>query len=126
MTLDLSKIKSDTRLVKILHPATGEPTGLEWELAALDDQACKVIERQITNKRNKLAARGKVFTADEISENEVALITAASKSWKWTGEASWSGEKLPFNAKNIAVVLEAAWLRDQIKSELDDFAAFFR
>ena len=47
--LDLSAIKSTNRVVPILNPATGEPTGLEWELAALDSDEAKAVTRRITD-----------------------------------------------------------------------------
>lgn len=124
--LDLSAIKSTNRVVPILNPATGEPTGLEWELAALDSDEAKAVTRRITDKRNKLAARGKVFTADEIDANETDLLVAVSKGWKWGGSAAWHGEKPTFNAKNVKEVAAQPFIRSQLVEALDDTQGFFQ
>jgi len=122
---DLSTIRSSARVVLILRP-DGSPTGLEWELEALDSDAAKVVTRRITNQRNKLAARGKVFNADEIEANELDLLLAVSKSWKWGGNAGWKGEKPVFNRKNVTDVLTNAHIKGQLIEALDDTGSFFQ
>lgn len=123
---DLSELRSGTRVVAIKHPKTGAPTGVEWELRALDSTEAQAAKRRITDRRNKLSMKGKTFTAEEIEANAVELLASCSVGWTWRDDADWKGKKPDFNAVNVRAVLEGApFIRLQLSEALDETEAFF-
>ena len=126
-TIDLFEIKPETRSFEVLHPASGEPIGLNITLMSADDPKMKPIIRQIIDRNNQLKKRGKVLKAAEIDQNQTALYGATIVEWNWYGDISFKGEKPKLNPKNVKEVLtELSWLASQIEDELSDEKGFFQ
>lgn len=124
--MDFSELKPTERVVDILHPKTGEETGIKIMLVSLEDDRTKRARRKIQDERLRLEARGKGFKSDDLEENSMLLLHAAITGWEWAGDALWKGEKPTFNLKMVKEILtELPWLRSQIERALEDESAFF-
>lgn len=121
--MDLSNLKSDTQKIEILHPGTGAATGLVLEIASLESDVVK----QVTRRQMDQAYRGRAkkkstvqLEADFLERNCAAVV-----GWEWGGAASWGGAKLDFSKENVATVLRAPWVHQQVVEALNDEAGFF-
>lgn len=131
---DLSTIQPNNEGVEvsIKHPGTGKAIGFFVTLRAAESDEVQKVGRSIRTKANKLAVRGKAFTAEEEEDNSVEIITAAIIGWRW-GEGddgsvgNWKGEQPEFNAAIARNILKkSAVVRNQLDSELGDTTQFFR
>lgn len=117
--------------VSIKHPGTGKVMGFFISLRAMESDEVQKVGRAIRTKANKLAVRGKAFTADEEEQNSIQIITAAITGWRWgIGDdgkpGSAGGDQLEYNPGNVLRVLKVVPIRNQLDAELGDTAQFFR
>lgn len=131
---DLSEIQPSSSGVEVAikHPATGKRVGLFVTMRAMESEEVQKVGRSIRTKANKLAVRGKAFTAEEEEANSIEIITAAIVSWRW-GEGddgvvgNWKGEQPNFTPGMAGVILKkSVVIRMQLDAELGDTAQFFR
>lgn len=139
--VDLSSIKPQERMIDIHHPGNDTiKIGLRITLMALSDPRMKRIKRKIQDERNRLDAKGKFFKAEEVEENQHALLFSAMTEWYWynpTGnkgdegfdenaDLTFHGKKPEFNKANVSAVLnELEWVGDQISTAISDEQSFF-
>lgn len=128
---NITDIKPNTTSVDIVHPGTGAKIGLTVEMVSLDDDRVKSVTRRVTDARLKKAARGKNFTSEEIEENEINIIAAASVGWTWCedddGEpGNIDGEQPKFSNAAVRSLLKTAWVREQLNTALGDTERFFQ
>lgn len=127
---DISTIVATSRPINILHPRTGQETGLVIHLLPTTAPAVKAVKQRFTNEA--LAARGRnKTTAQKLEANSIELLAAAIDKWEWNvgadgTQSSFGGEQLELNEKNAKKVVKVDWIRAQIDEELGDDAAFFR
>lgn len=125
--MDICEIKPVQREIDIVHPASGEPLGIKVTVLSLNDPKMSYLKRRIVNQRLELERRGKTFKADDIEENNVALLIAAMVDWKWEGDIDFQGEKPEFNEKNIKEVFKSLpWFKNQISEAVGDEESFFQ
>ncbi|MBZ3690985.1 hypothetical protein [Phyllobacterium calauticae] len=122
--MDLSTIEEQSIRVDVKHPATGEDTGFVILVVSLENDRVIPARRAITNKA--LRTRNKSLTAEQIADNEIDLLAAATVGWEWNDDADWGGEKLAFSPANVKKVLRTPWVKKQVDAALEDDAAFFR
>ena len=121
--MDISAISANERTIDILHPATGEPTGLKVTLLPGTDEKVESARRKITNRR--LQSRSQKITAEQLEAEGMELLLASVSGWEW-GEATLGGEQPEFSADNVRRVLKQhKWIRDQIDREAGYSEAFF-
>lgn len=121
--MDLAGIKPSTVDVEIIHPGTGEATGLVITVKSTEDDSVKRLQRSQINRR--LKSRDKKLSVEKIEEESNAVICAAVAGWTWGGDAKWNGKKPEFTPENVAEVLAVEWIRKQVKTVLDEEADFF-
>lgn len=121
--MDLAGIKPSTVDVEIIHPGTGDPTGLVITVKSSEDEAVKRAQRKIYNQR--LKTREKKLSVEKLEEDGIAILTAAVSGWKWNGDAKWNGTKPEFTPDKLADVLAVEWIRKQVKAVVDEEADFF-
>lgn len=121
--MDLLNIKPATQKVEILHPGTGERTGLVLEVTSMEADAVKRVNRRQMDKA--LRSRAKKMTAAEIEANATERLSAAVVGWEVTGTANLGGQKMDFTPENVATVMALDWLRRQVEEAIGDDAAFF-
>lgn len=123
--MDFSEVKLSERVIDILHPKTGEESGIKVTLLSIEDAKLKRVKRKIRDERMRLEARGKSFKSEDEEENLDNLLFAAMTGWSWGGEAVWRGEKPEFNLKNVRDVFENfVSFRQQIAEAVEDTSAF--
>lgn len=130
--MDFKEVKSGERIVEIVNPKTGLPSGIKITIVAFGDERLKKIRRKILDDRLRLEARGKQFKAEDIEENQLLLTMQGITGWDWgidpeTGEPNkFGGEPPEYTPKNVREVLNALpWMHEQIQQEMSDEAAFF-
>lgn len=125
--MELSALKPVERVIAILHPADGAPTGVNVSLVSMQDERMKKIKRRITDERMKLQLRGKDFKADDMIENGNQLLFSAMVGWEWKDGAEFHGAVPPFNQANVFKVFEELpWFRTQLEEAIADESAFFQ
>ena len=127
--INLFELQPTTLTHELLHPGTGEPTGLELDLVSMDDERLVALTRKMDDRRLKLSQRGKPVPAEELEEHGIALISTAIVNWRWLPHAiiDFNGERpayTPGMAKNI--VSRAVWVRRQLDDILGDTSRFFQ
>ena len=121
--------KSDTVEVTVKHPVNGEPltnkdgSNMVVVLHAPHSKAYKEAMYEQTNKRLKVAqSSGDMnFTAQDLEEASLELLSKATKSWKITYD-----DKQPklTAAKAKAIYEELFWLKPQLEEALNNSQAF--
>ncbi len=140
---DIAGIKTTDRTIEIVHPGTGEKLGIRVSLVSIDDERLMKVKRSITDRRLYLEARGKTFKAEEIEENRINLLIAATIGWEWYEQPaildenkkiikeaverpSFNGEVPEFNRRNVlAVINMLSWFGDQINEAIGETNSFF-
>lgn len=134
-TNDLFNLKSDVALqpveVSIKHPKSGKALGFFVTLLSMDSDPVQKVGRAIRTKANKLASRGKSFTAEEEEDNSITIISAAIEGWRWGEDdegqpGNAGGDQLEFNPVNVRKIVSIPAIRAQLDAELGDTAQFFR
>lgn len=138
--MDISTLKTGDKTFEVKRPDNGAPLGLRITVVHIDDERLKTIKRQVQDKRNQLAARGKAFKAEEIESNQRAVLFAATVKWEWynpTGTPAdkdydpdampdFKGEQPDFNRKNFNEILtELPWIESQLIEECGETESFF-
>ena len=121
--MDLEKVEPQSRWVKIRHPGTDQPLGLEVNLRPMSDPEVRKAKRKAQNAR----LRKNKITAEQLESFTQDLCVAAVADWKFTDpELTLWGEQPEFSENKLRKALtKLPWLQDQIDQELDDEAAFF-
>ncbi len=144
---NIGKIIAKPRVVEILSPdGTGSKIGVRVTIRSIDDPKMKAIQRKIQNERNRIAAKGKYFKAEDTDENLFEVLFNAMDGWEWynpTGvegddgfdpdahagfneDDEADGEVPEFNRRMVKKVFEKLpWFKKQINDEVDDESAFF-
>lgn len=128
--MDLSEIKPSAHVLDILHPGTGEETGLKIELVSMDDERVKKVQRKWQNAALQRTKRNKKITAEEVEARSNEILAAAMVGIVYGKdangkEATWKGEQPKLTAKLKDEMLSVEWLRRQIDEALGDSEAFF-
>jgi hypothetical protein len=128
---DLSKVIPSQVMLDIKYPGTTRSTGVTVELMSLDDERMRKLKRSLIDRRQKLEARGKVFSADELETNGSEVAFAAIVGWSWGkdedgDEATFQGEKPELSRANVMAVFTALpWFREQIDVKIGERESFF-
>lgn len=128
---EISDRKPSERTIDIMDPATFEPFGITVSIMALDDPRMKRIKRQLTDRRNAAATKGKMIKSEEMEEEGSNLLLAAMTAWKWgkdsNGEQNtFHGEVPDFTPRNVKEVFEELpWFKRQVDEAVGDDRSFF-
>lgn len=124
--MELSNLKACEQLIDIVHPVSGDNLNIKVSVIPLSDDRMLKVKRALTNRRIALERRGKTFSAEEIENNEIELLTSAVTGWVWNPEMEFHGEVPEFNIKNMKEVFkELPWFKQQILDVLNDEKSFF-
>lgn len=124
--MELSNLKACEHIMDIVHPVTGEELNIKVSVVPLSDERMLKVKRALTNRRIALERRGKTFSAEEIENGDLELLTAAVTGWVWNPEIQFHGEIPEFNVKNMKDVFkELPWFKQQILDVLLDEKNFF-
>jgi hypothetical protein len=120
--------------VKILHPGTGEETGLVIHVLGEDSDEFQRIKRAQQKKRTDKFSRGgfrnPTPTPAEMENDNIELLARATKSWSYKGSASIpgpKGEMLDCKFENVVLFYTASPdARRQIDIAVGDRANFIK
>ncbi|QQR47746.1 hypothetical protein JKA73_17570 [Myxococcus xanthus] len=118
--------RSDSTTVEILHPATGDATGMKVVVYGVDSATYRDADRALRNRRlHKLQHSGRQtkITAEGTEADGLELLVRCTASWEGFME---NGQLLPFTKDNARRVYEEhRWLRRQVDEAVTDAASFF-
>lgn len=124
--MELSEIKPELIAHEIRHPKTGDNIGIRVHVLPVTDPTIKKIGRQIQDRKNYLAQRGKILSAEEMEAFSVELVCAAVTDWEWYGEVTFHNSQPEFSQANLKrVCSELDWFRAEIDEVLGDSKRFF-
>ncbi|RYZ33279.1 MAG: hypothetical protein EOO72_14410, partial [Myxococcaceae bacterium] len=111
-----SLTRHDTLRVDILHPITGQPTGMQVEVAGMDSQRYREATRSIIDKATASTVRASRRARQEASRDMEAdaleLLVACTVSWTGVMER---GAEVPLTPENARRLYAAhPWLRRQV------------
>lgn len=125
---DLSSlIRHDTLTVDILHPITGEPTGMRVEVASADSPRYREATRAILEKAAASLPRGgqraRKAALRDMESDALDLLVACTISWTGVVER---GVEVPLTVENARRLFTThPWLRRQMDEVMQDRASFF-
>lgn len=129
--MDLMNLKptSDTVVVQLLHPNTGEAidnddgSAMTVTVYASHSKEHKAVLHEQTNKRIKMMSGGKVkeFTSEDIEEATLSLLSKITAEW----DITYNGKK---PALTVAIAKElyndVFWIKDQVEGSLAEALDF--
>ncbi|RKI09711.1 hypothetical protein D7Y15_23330 [Corallococcus sp. AB030] len=125
---DLSSlIRHDTLTVDILHPVTGQPTGMQVEVASADSpryrEATRAIIEKATASAPRASRRARPETPRDMEADALELLVACTVSWTGVLEGVAQVPLTPDSARRLFTV--HPWLRRQVDEAVQDRASFF-
>lgn len=115
--MDLSTLVPVERTVDVLHPKTGDPTGLKLKLAHESDprvmEATRKVFDEARTKGNADPDRGRKLTMAHVV------------GWEWTGDATFNGKRPAFSADALAEVCKIPAVATAIFKAIGDDAGFY-
>ncbi|WNZ59904.1 hypothetical protein QEG98_28280 [Myxococcus sp. MxC21-1] len=118
--------RSDTTTVEILHPVSGDATGMKVVVHGVDSPTYREADRALRNRRlHKLQHSGRAskLTAEDTDKDGLELLVRCTAAWEGFRE---NGEPLPCTKDNARRVYEEhPWLRRQVDAAVTDAASFF-
>lgn len=129
--MDLSKLfeYDDAFPIEIKNPVTGDPVGITiYARSAESESVTRAIVR-VQAKRMKAAASGEDFeVSDYSSELEREALVASIVRWDFgDNQFAHLNAESPCSDENKAFLIthpNAKWIREQIKSKIDDISNF--
>lgn len=123
--MDLGNIKPVEKLVEIVHPGTGEKTGVTVTVVSLSDKATNDIKRNFQIRKMECERKGNILGYDEQNEYYNELLMACVTGWDWKDNIFH--DKPPvFNKENLKAVLdELDWFKNQLLEAVTDESSFF-
>lgn len=136
-TFDLNALGIDTDEttdVPLLNPATGEPVvdrngTPSWiRVTGLDSPQYKAHERAMLNRRLKQRNPKATMTAEQISEERLAMLSACTVQWHLVtlDGAVIDVPCTPENARKLYANPKCGWITRQVDRAIGDDAVFMK
>jgi len=113
--------------LEILHPVTGEKTGLVVQVASYRSERVKRVQRRLGNAAIREGKKNpkKVGTVEEIEERTNEIVAAAIVGWNMTK----GGEPVPCTPEKIIEVVSDPryfFIAEQVDKAADEDATFMK
>ena len=116
--MDIGSLIPIERVVDVLDPRNGEPTGLKLTIAHDSDPRVVDAMRKLYDE-----AREK----DDVDHSRGLRATMAHiVGWEWTGEANFKGSKPKFTAEKLAEVCAVPAVGSAVYRAVTDEAGFYK
>ncbi|MET3648029.1 hypothetical protein [Phyllobacterium ifriqiyense] len=111
----------------ILHPATGEKTGLVIKVASYRSERVKRVQRRLANAAIREGKKNpkKVGTVEEIEEKTNEIVAASVISWNLT-QGGKPVECTPENVLKVVSNPDYFFISEQIDKAADEDANFVK
>lgn len=111
----------------ILHPATGEKTGLVIKVASYRSERVKRVQRRLANAAIREGKKNpkKVGTVEEIEEKTNEIVAASVISWNLT-QGGKSVECTPESVLKVVSNPDYFFISEQIDKAADEDANFVK
>lgn len=109
--MDIGEIKPIEQVIDVLHPKTGQETGLKLTICSAEDERVKSVQREQLDKRMK---GGKRRTVSQMESDNLDLLASSVVDLEWTGDANLHGEKPKHSKQVVKELLSQDWLRRQV------------
>ncbi len=123
MTFDLdSAIQLDSATLELVHPATGAPLNVFFDLAGPEHEVRKQrLFALMRRRRAEFEKQGKLLTSDPADDavDELDMLAACTLGWH---NVIAGGTTVVFSAdacRKLYGDKQRAWIRDQVKAALD-------
>jgi hypothetical protein len=128
MTFDLDTAQQlTTAEVELKHPSTGAPTGAFFTLAGPEhDVRRQRLFALMRRRRAEFEKQGRLMTSDPADDAADELDMLAACTLGWRGLAA-GGAPLEFSVEACKALYadpKRAWVRDQVKTALDQRELF--
>ena len=129
MSFDIAQFESfdfeQISELEIMHPVTGQPTGLVVGVRSYRSEAVKRVQRRLGNAAilaNKKNPR-KAGTVEEVEEKTNEIVAAAVAHWNMTS----NGQPVPASPEKVMEIVSQPkffFIAEQIDARADDDARF--
>lgn len=111
--------------LEILHPVTGEKTGLIVQVASYRSERVKRVQRRLGNAAIRESKKNpkKVGTVEEVEERTNEIVAAAIVGWNMTK----GGEPVPCTSEKIIEIVSDPryfFIAEQVDKAADEDANF--
>lgn len=122
--MELNDIQRSTVDLEILHPTTGEATGLVLTLRSLSDPEMRKMTEASLEKQRASARRGKAYTVQQELREDVRLKAACVTGIAW-GDAKIDGEQPAYSPEVAEKLLQRDFIFKQVSEQLQADSDFF-
>lgn len=129
MTFDLAQFETfdfeQVSELEIMHPVTGQPTGLVVGVRSYRSETVKRVQRRLSNAAILASKKNprKAGTVEEVEEKANELIAASVAHWNMKD----GGKDVPADAERVITIISQAkyaFIAEQIDARADDDARF--
>jgi len=107
--LNIATDQDRGRELELVHPYTGEPTGMKLWMAGPDSDTARRAALALSDELADMADDQGRVTAEQ---REKARLNALAKHvLRW--EVSEDGKPVPLNQKNVLTLLKVQWVQEQ-------------
>ena len=121
--MDLATIKPVEKEHNVIHPGTGEPTGLVLVLACVHDSRVKAGIREANDWALKI---GKDITKEQEEEYDNRLAAAYVVDCRFEGDAVWNGKKPKFSRDLAVEFASHPVIKEQLARETRKIRDFYK
>lgn len=121
--MDLATIKPVEKEHNVIHPGTGEPTGLVLVLACVHDSRVKAGMREANDWALKI---GKDITREHEEEYESRRMSSYIVGCRFEGDAEWNGAKPKFSRELALEFASHPLIFEQLSVETRKIRDFYK
>lgn len=124
--MDLASIKPHSRALDILHPATGDKTGVQFEIVHPDHKNVKFIAEKNRREIEGLRKSGALISDDVTERHNLSLFASTVVGWTWPEGFTFNGEVPAYSQSTVESVLrDLEWIYKQVIAASQNEQAFF-
>lgn len=121
--MDLATIKPIEKELNIVHPATGEETGLILTIVCAQDSRYQENVRDVNDWALTI---GKDVTKDHEREFRLRMESCHIVGFRFEGDAVWNGETPKYSRDVALEMIKQPVVRDQVWLEANKIKDFYK
>ena len=116
--MDLGTLIPVERVVDVLDPRNGNPTGLKLTVAHDSDPRVEKAQRKLWDEARE--------SGNVDDGRGLRAVMAHIVGWEWTGEANFNGERPEFTTEKLAEVCAVPAVGVAVYKAVTDEAGFYK